>query len=77
MRDRCTNSARAGFKWYGGRGIKVCKRWQTFVNFLSDLGERPPQMTLERIDNDGNYEPGNCCWATRSKQNKNRRQKAI
>lgn len=71
MRERCTNPKNKYFKNYGGRGITVCDRWHIFEHFLADMGERPPGLTLDRKDNDGNYEPGNCRWATPSEQNKN------
>lgn len=73
--ERCENPNDASFHNYGGRGISVCARWRSsFVDFLADMGRRPsPKHMIDREDNDGNYEPGNCRWVTRSVQNKNRR----
>jgi len=83
MKDRCFNPTNVAHDGYGGRGITVCERWLAFENFLADMGEPPPDppgwegerrcYSLERVDNDGNYEPGNCRWATATEQRANRR----
>ena len=74
MKQRCLNSNNNSFKNYGGRGIAICDRWlNSFLAFLEDEGEAPPGLSLDRIDNDGNYEPGNCRWATPKQQRNNRR----
>ena len=73
-KSRCFNPKTIGYQNYGGRGITMCDRWRdNFEFFLADVGPRPHGLTLDRINNDGNYEPGNCRWATRKEQRKNQR----
>lgn len=79
IKSRCYNKNRKEFYRYGGRGISVCKRWlDSFDNFLADMGKRPsPNHSIERLNNNGNYEPSNCKWATMSEQQRNKRNKHL
>jgi len=77
MKDRCTNQNNPKFQHYGGRGITFCDRWSKFENFYADMGKRPDNMTLDRIDVNGNYEPLNCKWSTHLEQRHNRRDACI
>lgn len=76
MKQRCSNPRHKAYRYYGGRGIQICDRWlgeHGFANFLADMGERPEGHSIDRINNDGNYEPGNCRWATATIQGANKR----
>jgi hypothetical protein len=70
MLNRCLRRKDSSWPRYGGRGIKVCERWMDFSNFVADMGVRPPHMTVHRINNDKNYGPDNCVWATRREQSR-------
>lgn len=73
MKQRCLNPNATRYREYGAKGIKVCDRWLDFTLFLEDMGERPPDRTLDRINPFGNYEPTNCRWATKKEQQNNQR----
>lgn len=79
MKGRCHNKKDKAYKWYGGRGISVCERWRdSFEAFYEDMGPKPsPELSIDRIDNDGNYEPGNCRWATAKQQTRNSRKRVF
>jgi len=71
--SRCSHITSPNYQWYGGKGITVCDRWRSFALFLADMGERPPGTSLDRINSNGDYEPGNCRWATATEQNNYKR----
>lgn len=76
MKKRCLNPSSTRWKWYGGRGIKVCKRWLNFENFHADMGDPPSKLhSIERVDNSAGYEPGNCIWTTQKQQVANQRKR--
>lgn len=78
MRRRCNNPNSRGYSNYGGRGISVCKRWQSFRNFLADMGPRPSDShAIDREEKNGNYEPSNCRWADQKTQQRNRRNNCV
>lgn len=77
MHKRCTNPRYANYANYGGRGISVCDEWASFHRFVQDMGEKPAGMQLDRIDNNGRYEPANCRWASAAENTRNRRNTVV
>lgn len=79
IKNRCLNPNAEAYEYYGGRGIKICERWRvSFLHFMEDMGMRPTKKhTVERVNNDGNYDPKNCVWATRKEQSNNKRNNRI
>jgi hypothetical protein len=77
MKSRCLNKNNKHYADYGGRGITICKEWLVFENFYADMGDRPDGLSLDRVDNMGNYEPSNCRWANWITQNNNRRPRSV
>lgn len=75
MLQRCYNEKAPNFKHYGAQGVAVCLQWRTFKQFLEDMGARPEGRSLDRVDPNGHYYPGNCRWATHKEQAANKRQK--
>lgn len=73
MRKRCNNENHKSYKYYGGRGIKVCPEWDSYETFLTDMGEAPDGLSIDRKNNEGNYEPNNCHWVDRKSQSNNMR----
>lgn len=77
MKARCENKKHENYLHYGARGITVCERWHNFINFLEDMGEKPTGYQIDRINNNGNYEPGNCKWVTPKENSNNRRKRPV